>query len=319
MDCEKYLELMSAALDGECTAEERRELDSHLAVCPECAELFHILSANAKAVRELDCDMPADLKDRIMNSLPEQEKPAKQGKVIHWKRWIPVAAAACLVLVVSLVPRFGLGGMGMSAAENAAPGAAEPATSSVLDTQNYNYGATKDGTPEDVSPAEEPAYFLDPSESYNVGNSTAEFAPSAEPAHYWMGNQQAIRVHYGATPAPGAQIIGSVESLAEYLSGFESLMWDGEGNTVPIAELEALKETYTEEFFETKRLLCVVVESGSGSNRYEIASQGLLRDSVTILSHIPEMGTCDMAVWLLVAEVDTMFDDGDILTVNFIR
>lgn len=322
MDCEKYLELISAALDGECNAEERRALDSHLAVCPECAELFHTLSANAKAVRELDCDMPADLKDRIMNSLPEQEKPAKQGKVIHWKRWVPVAAAACLVLVISLVPRFGVGGMGMNAAENAAPGAANPASSLLVEAQDYSYGSPKDGNPAETSPAEEPAYSLDPSESYDVGNSTAEFAPvpsadPAEPAHYWFGNQQAIRVHYGATPAPGAQILGSVDSLMNYLSGFDSLTWDGEGNTVPIAELDALAKTYDEEFFQTRRLLCVVIESGSGSNRYELAAQGLYRSSVTILAHIPEVGTCDMAAWLLIAEVDTMFEDGDTLEVIF--
>lgn len=319
MDCEKYLELMSAVLDGECTAEERRDLDSHLAVCPECAELFRILSANAEAARGLDCDMPADLKDRIMHSLPEQEKPAKQGKVIHWKRWIPVAAAACLVLVISLVPRFGVGGMGMNAAENAAPGAPEPASSLLVDAQDYSYGSPKDGSPSETSPAEDPAYSLDPSESYDVGNSTAESAPSAEPAHYQFENQQVIRVHYGATPAPGAQIVGSTDSLMEYLSGFDSLMWDGDGDTIPIAELEALLNTYTEEFFQTCRLLCVLVESGSGSNRYEFAPQGLYRDSITILEHIPEVGTCDMAAWLLVAEVDTMFDDGDTLEVIFTR
>ena len=94
MNCEHYLELMSAALDGECTAEERRALDSHLAVCPECAELFRILSANANAARELDCEMPADLKSRIMNNLPEQEKTVKQGTVIRLKCWMPIAAAA---------------------------------------------------------------------------------------------------------------------------------------------------------------------------------------------------------------------------------
>ena len=312
MDCTKYTELMSAVLDGECTAEERRALDAHLAVCPECAALFEILSANAKAARELDCEMPVGLKERILNNLPAQEQPKKQGKVIHWKRWIPVAAAACLVLVVSLVPFTSRGG-------NAAPemANADPVSSSYV----YDYsktGATADGShnygvvadpaaPGAHAPAEAPE------------SPSAEPDDPAEPAHYWMGNQQVIRVHYGATPAPGAQIVGSVESLANYLSGFDSLMWDGDGNTIPIAELEALTVSYTEEYFRTHRLLCVVIESGSGSNRYEFAPQGLYRDSVTVREHIPEVGTCDMAAWLLVAEVDTMFDDGDIPEVNFTR
>ena len=242
---------------------------------------------------------------------PVQEQPKKQGKVIHWKRWIPVAAAACLVLVVSLMPFTSRGG-------NAAPemANAEPASSSYLFDHSkagaadgsHSYGVAADpAAPGAYTPAEAPE------------SPSAEPADPAEPAHYWMGNQQVIRVHYGATPAPGAQIVGSVESLKEYLSGFDSLMWDGEGNTIPIAELEALTATYTEEYFRTHRLLCVVIESGSGSNRYEFAPQGLYRDSVTVLQHIPEVGTCDMAAWLLIAEVDTMFDDGDTLEVNFIR
>lgn len=316
MDCEKYLELMSAALDGECTAEERRDLDSHLAVCPECAELFRILSANAEAARELDCEMPADLKDRIMHSLPDQEVPAKKGKVIHWKRWIPVAAAACLVLVVSLIPRIGVGG---NTTGDAAPNAFAPAASTAVEAEASSVYCSDNASTGEASPAEEPdrsdgtAYgTIDPSAS-------APSAEPAEPTHYWLGSRQAIRVHYGATPAPGAQIIGSVESLQDYLSGFGSLMWDGEGNTIPIAELEALQETYTEEFFQTRRLLCVVIESGSGSNRFAFADQGLLRDSVTIVEQIPEVGTCDMAAWLLVAEVDTIFDDGDTLEVIFTR
>lgn len=309
MDCTKYTELMSAVLDGECTAEERRALDAHLAVCPECAALFEILSANAKAARELDCEMPAGLKERILNNLPAQEHPKKQGKVIHWKRWIPVAAAACLVLVVSLVPFSSRGGNAAPEMANADPSSSSYAynhsKADVTADGSHSYGVAADpAAPGAQAPAEAPE---------------APSAEPAEPAHYWMGNQQVIRVHYGATPAPGAQIVGSVESLKEYLSGFDSLMWDGEGNTIPIAELEALTATYTEEYFRTHRLLCVVIESGSGSNRYEFAPHGLCRDSVTVLKHIPEVGTCDMAAWLLIAEVDTMFDDGDILEVNFIH
>lgn len=311
MDCEKYLELMSAALDGECTEEERRDLDSHLAVCPECAELFRILSANAKAARELDCEMPVGLKERILNNLPEQEKPAKTGKVIRWKRWAPVAAAACVVLVAAAT----LAPWGVRSNDNAsaAPDAAnrsgsEPMESSTTDAAEYIWdGDTLVAETEDArdSAVEEPSYSM------------SSGSEPAEPALYGLGSQQAIRVSYGATPAPGAQIIGSVESLQDYLSGFDSLMWDGEGNTIPIAELEALKETYTEEFFQTRRLLCVVVESGSGSNRYELSS--LTYDAVTVSEYTPEAGTCDMAAWLLVAEVDSMFDDGSTLDVVIIN
>lgn len=305
MSCEKYIELMSAALDGACTAEERRELDSHLAVCPECAELFNILSANTKAARELDCEVPADLKSRIMSSLPAQEQPAKQGKVIHWKRWIPVAAAACLVLVISLVPGS-FKNIAKDAMNEAAPGAA-PVASTAIDPRDGNsYGLHADIAEE---PQKNPAD--------DAGGIPAE--PSCEPESYGypLGNPQAIRVHYGATPEAGAVIVDSVKSLETYLDGFKSLMWDGEGNVIPIEELGKLIETYTEDYFKTHRLLCVVVESGSGSNRYELHS--LTRDTVTVLAHIPEVGTCDMAAWLLMAEVDSMFNNSDTPEVDFIR
>ena len=39
MSCDKYLELLSARLDGALTGEEERELEEHLAICPGCVFL----------------------------------------------------------------------------------------------------------------------------------------------------------------------------------------------------------------------------------------------------------------------------------------
>ncbi len=342
MDCTKYTELMSAALDGECTAEEHRELDRHLAVCPECAALFEILSANAKAAREMDCEMPAGLKERILNNLPEQEQPKKQGKVIHWKRWIPVAAAACLVLVVSLVPRFGMGGMGT--AENAAPGAAEPASSSVIDSAkagvaDHSYGYYDPAAPGECAPAGEPAPSAEPAPDVSE-----EPMPPAEPEHYWFDQQNVLRLSYNESLKTEARIVGSVEELWEYL--FTLCSTDSVRDYLRrhsylddmrafLAQLEAsdiqtsddalipellsglLLEYDSEEFFETNRLLCVTVVSDSTSNRYELAPQGLYRDSVTVMEDCPENGAAQKDAWMFIAQVDTMFDPGDTLEVNF--
>ena len=283
MDCEQYTELMSAALDGECSPDQRRALDSHLAACPRCSALFRLLSDQSAALRELDCEPPADLTRRIMASLPEQKRP---GKVIHWKRW--GSLAACLVLVaaaVIAVPR----NMQKSAdlRLNTAPEA--------VSMQGFSGGAlpAPSEAPADEAPMLAPNAVLDQASQ-----------------HYSFENPQAIRVTYGQTPAaPSALVIGNTEELADYLARF--------GESIP--ELEALAEACTEEFFETRRLLCVVVESGSGSNRYEIAPQGLLWESVTVLETVPEVGTCDMAAWLLTAEVDTMFHGGQTLAVNVSR
>ena len=43
--CNEYTELISAALDGALSPGQRKELDAHLAACPECAALYKELSA----------------------------------------------------------------------------------------------------------------------------------------------------------------------------------------------------------------------------------------------------------------------------------
>ena len=303
MDCDRYPELMSAALDGECSAEERRELEGHLAVCPRCAALFRTLSAQSAALRELDCEPPAGLARHIMENLPEQEKA---GRVIHWRRWGSLAACLLLVAAVGIaVPRSMR--TGSAAPQTAEPGAALRAGDSLP-----SYGG-----PDPDSGSGEPA-----GDGISPGLAGFNLAPNAvsgqESGLCSLDNRQAIRVSYGAAPeAPSALVIGSTEELSDYLARFGSPAYDGEGNPLPMTELDALAETYTEEFFASRRLLCVVVEFGSGSIRCELDPQGLTRDSVTVRVTAPQVGTCDMAAWLLVAEVDAIFDGGDTLEVLF--
>lgn len=297
MACDRYIELMSAALDGACTADERNELDSHLAVCPECAELFGILSTNANAMRELDCEMPADLKSRIMSSLPAQEQPAKQGKVIHWKRWAPVAAAACLVLVISLVPGLFRAGSTENSAP-AAPGAAPVPSSApaMLDPRDGNVNGIADS-------ADGIQYSATGSEPSEVPSEPE----AAEPNQYQLENQQAIRVSYDEdSNTPSAIVLASADSLTDYLRTLPSHSFD---------EVSTLTEAYTEDYFAHHSLLLVWVTEGSGSIRHEI--QSLTGSTVTVRRIVPEAGTCDMAAWLLVAEVPSMFDDGFTPEVDF--
>lgn len=301
MDCDRYTELISAALDGELTAEERRALDSHLSVCPECARLFRTLSDHAKAMRELDCEVPADLKERIMANLPAQQG-VKHGRILRWKRWIPVAAAACLALVVALTP--GHDAMNESGA-NAPMAVRSPQESCAPQTQSDDFGAAVDSAP--AAAPETP------------GSVSAGCEYGSESEHYMLENRQTIAVSYGSTPAPGATIIGSTDALEAYLSQFGAVEYSEEDDPLPIAELDELRAACDEEFFRTRRLLCVVVEASSGSIRYELDPQGLSDTAVTVRMHVPEAGTCDMAAWLLTAEVDTMWEDDCVLDVSFVR
>lgn len=95
MTCDEALEAISAALDGELGAHERRELDAHMRECPDCAALFDELAANSRALRELDCAAPEGLDERILARLPRR----RAGYRV-WRRL--GLAAACLTLALCL-------------------------------------------------------------------------------------------------------------------------------------------------------------------------------------------------------------------------
>lgn len=315
MNCKRYEELMSAALDGELSAQERQELDRHLAECPACAALFDELREQCAALRELDCSFPDGLHDQIMNSLPEQEKvPVRRA--VHWRRW--GAMAACLVLVaaarlltlpppVSGEPMLASGSSGPTADEGISCDDEAP----LLGDQ---FGPCAEGgdIPVQRSTGADPEPVIEGINEKSIQPAAAPYVYTAAgedgagaPVHYGFANDQYIRVAYGYTPEPGAQIIGSAQSLEEFLEQF------------PFDGLLGLLPQYDEEYFESGRLLAVVVEEPSGSIRHQIAFQGLLRDQVTVVQTEPYQ-TEDMAAWLILAEVDATFNDGDELSVTVV-
>lgn len=101
MTCEAMLELMSAALDGELTADEKAQLDRHLAQCDHCRALFDELTAIHGACGQMEVEPPPALRARILEQLPPQETPTQKpsAKVIylHWRRWAAMAAAFALI------------------------------------------------------------------------------------------------------------------------------------------------------------------------------------------------------------------------------
>lgn len=316
MDCTRYEELMSAALDGGLSAGERRELDRHLAECPACAALFGELGAQCAALRELDCPFPDGLHDRILENLPGQDA-APVRKTIRWQRW--AAVAACLVLVAAAAVRA-LPMLSARSYVSAPPGMADGPMVDEADGVSCGgeapliedeFCAGSGGAPAQRSGASPETVEADGA----VNEKNAEPAPVPyaaqegsimEPDFYAFKNDQYLRVAYGYTPEPGARIIGSAQSLEEFSEQF------------PFDGLTGLLPQYDETYFEIGRLLAVVLEEPSGSIRHQIPPQGLLRDQVTIQAFRPQIGTCDMAAWLILAEVDAMFDDGDELAVAII-
>lgn len=286
MSCDQYIELISAALDGELTADERRELDRHLAGCPSCDALFEELSANSRAMRDLDVPFPADLHDRILNNLPTQDAPAKKGKVIAWKRWIPVAAAACLVLVVSLLP-------GGKPAMDSAPGAPDMAS-------NGAPAPVVDAPAGDSAKAEAAEY----DDSLSTQNESQKDADARVDIPFTKVTY--LRSGYDGTSASAsATVISNITSLDSYLAD----------SSISRSALDTLRETYQADFFSNRSLLMVALEEGSGSISHEL--QSVSTDAVTIRRIVPEAGTCDMVAWLLVVELDELLNDGSNLNVVF--
>lgn len=296
MDHELAFEAISAALDGELSEAERAALDAHLAVCPRCRELAEelgILSAALHAEEEV----PAGLPDRVNAALDASEGRGK--KKILWKRYAGLAAALVLVIGLgalaldgSFLPRAGSMDMsnGSSAPNMEAVGDCEP-DSDDFDA-NSSSGITGDGA-EDEAP------------DGAAGNDQFGGEPqNGEPEHYVIYKQAAFRVTYGYTPdAPFALVIGSTEELKDLLAKF------------PMDDLESLTGQYGEEFFAKMRLVAVVVEASSGSMQFSV--DGLTRYAVQISGKMPGgTATCDMAAWLLLAEVDHFFTGGETLQVQ---
>ena len=197
MTCEQALEAMSAALDGELSAEERKELDEHLNTCPKCAALMKELSGQSLLLRQLDCDVPTGLDARILSALPEQPRPAKKGKIIHWRRWGTLAA--CLILAL----------WGGSALTNGLRMGADAALN------NMAAPPMMDAVPGDTGEA--------PDDSCAAGGSGAETdrgggsADPGEEAGNSVGGQDAFIGSSAATKYGAEPIVPMLESDALYL------------------------------------------------------------------------------------------------------
>lgn len=112
MDCQQALEAISAALDGELSPRERRELNAHLEKCPTCRALYQDFSAIHDACSGLEVTPPPELKDQITAHLPPQDPvsipnaPAKTS-TRRWQRWGAMAAAFALVCLAAWqLPKF---------------------------------------------------------------------------------------------------------------------------------------------------------------------------------------------------------------------
>ncbi len=97
MSCDKYLDLISARLDGQLTVQEESDLTAHLQTCPACraiAKDMEDLHSALACVGEVDA--PAALSQSVLSKIRSEKRPARR----HTLRQLS-ALAACLVLCVT--------------------------------------------------------------------------------------------------------------------------------------------------------------------------------------------------------------------------
>ena len=102
-NCEYYEELIGAALDGEITAEEDKELRAHLESCEACRsfyEAMQAISGTDDALGDVPENFTANVKARVRETAAPAEKPAKKkaGIARLVTRYGALAAAAAVAI-----------------------------------------------------------------------------------------------------------------------------------------------------------------------------------------------------------------------------
>ena len=188
--CDEIVDLISASLDGELSADEQTALDEHIACCPACSALLDDLRALHIAAADWeDVPAPAGFAEAVMDAIAAEAEPQKtdnvisfaprKAKVNYWKKWGVTAAAFAIVVLGAVSAPSLLGNFSATKADNdamaytadcAMPEMAEDDSRTDAD----HYGMNTNSEVED-SPAEMPA----PSAQTEVKNSA--------PLHFYVG------------------------------------------------------------------------------------------------------------------------------------
>lgn len=117
--CEKYIELISACIDGEISDADRSELEIHLEFCPECKKVAEAFAAISSSFPKEEA-VPENFTSGTMAKIKaEAAKPTGIKKFISgYGKYTGLAAALVVILLGAQVFNGG------RAKESAAPGAA---------------------------------------------------------------------------------------------------------------------------------------------------------------------------------------------------
>ncbi len=211
MTCENAFELISASLDGELTAAEEAQLREHLAQCPACRALqAELTGLQAATQAELEAVAPPELKARIMENLPAQEKSA--GKVVYWRRWGAMAAAVALVALGAWqLPRFVFDPADVNRSADVAPAADKPTTETTettgaIEGPVFAYSGAADSADIDTD------VLPDAGATYEATSVGREASPAPAPASGTAAPAAGSAITNNAAPRAQSPSTGTVTS-----------------------------------------------------------------------------------------------------------
>ena len=189
--------------------------------------------------------------------------------------------------------------------------AAEDRTAVITDQGRANADVTHDGNV-DAQDCAKLLQFISKKISYQEMEgavpaeqniSTPAVPDNTDPAEDYAFNVQCFRVGWQDGTYPQTQVIASMPELKAFLSAYGN-GWETEA-----------RPSYTQEWFQSHKLLAVVLSEGSGSISHEVTEVNV--HEVKINRYVPQVQTCDMAEWLIMIELDRDADIADDIRVEF--
>ncbi len=188
-ECEKYMEIISAMLDGEAAADETREAMEHIAVCPECRAFYEdmlALSAEMPAA-EPPAGMHESIMDAVRAASAEDNRSVRQiaaegaamakrsPTLVRLRRW-GYAATACVVVAVGIFAAAESGALtGRSGASDTSAAVSHSTSTTTTTTTSTSASAADEewAEPETVEMAEDAAASAETDEAAEAAKSRA--------------------------------------------------------------------------------------------------------------------------------------------------
>lgn len=153
-NCEYYEELIGAAIDGEITAEEDKELRAHLESCEACRnfyEAMQAISGTDDALGDVPEDFTANVMARVHEAAAPAEKPVKRkAGIARLARYGALAAAAAVAIWAGVT--FG-GTFAAKGADSTSSNAPEIAMYSAAEDSTETGKAARDAAPAEAPEA----------------------------------------------------------------------------------------------------------------------------------------------------------------------